>query len=565
VDIIYGNYCTTMRSCAHARQVPGTRYIAAVAGAHHMFSTGTIVLIDPLAGQDGEEPLTRFTPDTGILESEGWYQKGSYMDPTPVNDTLFFASYSPDSFDYPVGHPHRDAVPIRGHWQNPRSYGVWLIDRLGGRELIYQDPEWSTFNPIPVMKRKAPPTMASNLPPKEQAPDYGICYLQNVYDNRYGIPSNSVAALRINKMINMNACRRESWHPGADYAYYRETLGTVPVAKDGSAYFKIPAETPIQLVAVDTNGMAVMTMRSEIYAQKGEVQGCAGCHEAKTKAAPVIKRPAGRGPDVPVKEVDLGYAGPISYLRSIQPIFDRHCISCHGLGAYKGKKKPYSLIGTNGVINLLYEKFGFDEKGQFKGKRRTKERTMISAAWCYGETIDSRAYDYYAAASPLTWKVRRGHGGAKLTDAEWKTLILWLDSNVPGYSIGGGYGWNRPELNGISVNGEQALRAAVLARWGMVRAGEPIEALVNRAEPGRSRVLLAALPESAGGWGQWEKPFTGRDDPEFTRFTKLVEDCVVRSPWKDIRGTCGRDDKCECNSCWIRRSGINDPKIIHAE
>ena len=565
VDIIYGNYCTTMRSCAAAQQVPGTRFIVGVAGAHHMFSTGTLVLIDPLAGQDGEEPLTRITPDTGILESEGWFQQGSYMDPMPVNDTLFFASYSPDSFGYPKGHPHHDKVEIRSHWQNPRSYGVWLVDRLGGRELIYQDPEWGTFNPTPVVKRSRPPVVASNLPPPDKAPDYGTLYLQNVYDCRYPIPSNSVAAIRINKMINMNACRRESWAPGSDYAYYRETLGTVPVGKDGSAYFKIPAETPIQLQAVDTNGMAVMTMRSEIYAQKGEVQGCAGCHENKMSAAPLVKRPQGREPDVPVKEVELGYPGPISYVRSIQPIFDRHCISCHGLGAYKGPKKPYSLIGTNGVLNLLYEKWSFKDGVLDKPVRRSGKKMQIATAWCYAETIESKAYDYYAAASPLTWRIKRGHGGARLSDEEWKTLILWLDSNVPGYSIGGGYGWNRPDLNVLDPKGEKALRAAIAERWGIARASEPIEALVNRADPAKSRVLLAALPESAGGWGQWEKPFTGKDDPQYLRFLALVQGAIVSSRWHDIRGTCGRDEKCECNSCWLRLGGFNDPKVLHGK
>ena len=565
VDIVYGNYCTTMRSCAAAHQVPETRFIVGVAGAHHMFSTGTLVLIDPLAGQDGEEPLTRLTPDTGILESEGWFQKGSYMDPMPVNDTLYFASYSPESFGYPKGHPHDDKIAIRGHWQNPRSYGVWLVDRLGGRELIYQDPEWSTFNPTPIAKRKCPPVMASTLPPPETAPDYGILYLQNIYDCRYPIPSNSVAAIRVNKMINMNACRRESWFPGSDYAYYRETLGTVPVGEDGSAYFKIPAETPIQLQAIDTNGMAVMTMRSEIYAQKGEIQGCAGCHENKMTAAPVVKRPQGREPDVPVKEVELGYPGPISYVRSIQPIFDRRCISCHGLGAYKGQKNPYSLIGTTGILNLLYERW--ELKDGILGKRviRSGGKRQIATAWCYAETIESKAYDYYAAASPLTWRIKRGHGGARLSDEEWKTLILWLDSNVPGYSIGGGYGWNRPDLNAIDPEGEKTLRAAIAERWGIARASEPIEALVNRADPAKSRVLLAALPESSGGWGQWEKPFTGKDDPQYAKFLALAKGAVVPSRWHDIRGTCGRDDKCECNSCWLRLGGFNDPKVLHGK
>ncbi|MBR4653326.1 MAG: hypothetical protein IKO72_08190 [Kiritimatiellae bacterium] len=565
VDIVYGNYSATMRSCTAAHQVPGTRYIVGVAGAHHMFSTGTLVLIDPLAGQDGEGPLTRLTPDTGIPECEGWFQQGAYMDPMPVNDTLFFASYSAESFGVPPGHPRYTSSSTRSHWQNPRSYGVWLVDRLGGREPIYLDPEWSTFNPTPIVKRRKPPVVASTLPPPEKAPAYGTLYLQNVYDCRFPIPSNSVSAIRINRMVNMNACRRESWAPGPDYAYYRETLGTVPVGRDGSAYFRIPAETPIQLQALDMNGMAVMTMRSEIYAQKGEVLGCAGCHESKMSVAPVTKRPAGREPDVPVKEVDLGYSGPISYVRSIQPIFDRHCISCHGLGEYKGPKNPYSLVGTNGILNLLFEKWEFKDGYLHKYVRRDGEKKQIATAWNYKETIESKPYDYYAAASPLLQRVKRGHGGARLSDEELKTMILWLDSNVPGFSIGGGYGWNRPELNAIDPEGEKALRAAIAQRWGLERASEPIEALVNRAEPAKSRVLLAALPESAGGWGQWETPFEGRDDPQYRRFLKLAEGAVVPSRWHDIRGTCGRDDKCECNSCWLRLGGFNDPKAIYGK
>ncbi len=27
----------------------------------------------------------------------------------------------------------------------------------------------------------------------------------------------------------------------------------------------------------------------------------------------------------------------------------------------------------------------------------------------------------------------------------------------------------------------------------------------------------------------------------------------------DVNGTCGLDDDCECNSCWVRRGGYNKP------
>ena len=78
-------------------------------------------------------------------------------------------------------------------------------------------------------------------------------------------------------------------------------------------------------------------------------------------------------------------------------------------------------------------------------------------------------------------------------------------------------------------------------------------------------LLLAALPKSAGGWEQWDKPFAGKDDPQYARFLALVQGTIVPSKWHDIRGTCGRDSACECNSCWLRLGGFNDPKVIHGK
>ena len=34
----------------------------------------------------------------------------------------------------------------------------------------------------------------------------------------------------------------------------------------------------------------------------------------------------------------------------------------------------------------------------------------------------------------------------------------------------------------------------------------------------------------------------------------------LRGAAHDILGTCGRDDDCECNSCWVRRGGYNKMK-----
>ena len=409
-------------------------------------------------------------------------------------------------------------------WPSPAAFGIWLVDTLGGRELIYQDPEISTFSPIPLVKRPMPPALVSTLPPPDKAPNTGLCYVENVYDCRSELPKNSIKCLRINKLDVMGACRRETLNQHDDLDLHKESLGTVPVAPDGSAQFRIPAGVPIQLQAVDTNGVAVFTMRSFIYAQKGEVQGCTGCHENKFKSGAAkyaVQSPAGRTTYDPKPEVDLGYTGPFSFTKSVQPIFDRHCISCHGLG--EGRRPAFSLVGTNGVYNLI-------------------KRKQISFVASYRETRESKPYDYFAAASPLWKKVKRGHGGAKLSKDELQTLALWMDLNVTEFTVGGGYSWNRPESRDADPAGEAALRAAVREALGEKVAAQPFDALVNRGMEERSRILWLVKPED-------------RD-----RFLRLVKASLKPKPAQDILGTCGRDDACECNSCWIRRGGYNKPK-----
>ncbi|MHC4734833.1 MAG: HzsA-related protein, partial [Planctomycetota bacterium] len=56
-------------------------------------------------------------------------------------------------------------------------------------------------------------------------------------------------------------------------------IGTVPVHKDGSAMFRVPANTPLCVQPLDKNGRAVQLMRSWFTAMPGETVSCVGCHE----------------------------------------------------------------------------------------------------------------------------------------------------------------------------------------------------------------------------------------------------------------------------------------------
>jgi len=513
---LYGNYSRTMTVTTEVKPVPGTSLLVGTAGAHHMVTGGSLFLFDARKGEDGEDPLVRLTPEIPFPESDGWKLPGFYAAPMPVNDTLFFASYVDDPMWYPEGHPSHVRSYMASWQTNPAGSGIWLVDTLGGRELIYQDPAWGTYNPIPLVKRVKPPVLTSTLPPAETAPATGLCYVENCYDSRQTLPKGSIAALRISRFHNLPCCRRDTLNQSLDLELHKESLGTVPVDAAGAAAFRIPSGVPIQLQALDTNGVAILTMRSFIYTQKGEVQGCIGCHENKMTSRGAVKKPAGMKVFDPQPEVDLGYTGPFRYALSVQPIFDRKCISCHGLGTAP------SFLGAEGHHRLVKDK-------------------QVAYIHAYSETDVSRPGEYFAASSPLYKRLRAGHG-PKLTADEWRTLVLWMDLAVPEYSLGG-YGWNRPETRAVDAAGEKALRAAVTEKLGAAIAAQPFDALVNRGDAAKSRLLWLCKPEDKA------------------RFLALAQAALTPHPGRDLQGTCGRDDACLCRSCWIRRGGYNKPPV----
>jgi len=146
----YGNYTRNPCSIAEARAIPDSQRVVATATAHHSYTSGSIIVIDPHAGQDGAEPLERITPEVSFPETEGW-SNGAFVTPWPLSEDLFLAAYTSDRHAKQGGQQARNA------------YGIYLIDTLGGREPIYRDPEVSCFAPIPVVPRPEPPVLPSML------------------------------------------------------------------------------------------------------------------------------------------------------------------------------------------------------------------------------------------------------------------------------------------------------------------------------------------------------------------------------------------------------------------
>ena len=105
-------------------------------------------------------------------------------------------------------------------------------------------------------------------------------------------------------------------------------LGTVPVEEDGSAIFTAPANTPISIQPVDSEGRAVQWMRSWFTPMPGETVSCIGCHEDQNQI-PIPKRTLASQRKPHAIATPEGGSRPFTYELEIQPILDRACVSCH--------------------------------------------------------------------------------------------------------------------------------------------------------------------------------------------------------------------------------------------
>jgi hypothetical protein len=559
----YGNYSPGPCMITQAAAVPGSHKTVATGTCHHGASVGTILLIDPWRGEDGAEPLTCVTPECPSPERP--LPRGTKLaaQPLPGDVPAPLGSLSAPSAVAAIAQVRLGRGPLSAATPYPLSeelflvsytrgsqYAVYLVDTLGGRELIYFDPDSSCFAPIPVRPAPRPPVVPSVIAGKEERKT-GQFYVLDVYQGTERIEPGTIKRLRVNQIISQSVAsyRPRSYH---ETEIAKRVLGTVPVGEDGSVAFEAPAGEALQFQLLDENDMAVMTMRSLVYAQPGEAVACVGCHEPRN-TAPVASTGLRKAPlQKLVPPSGPRYEGGFSFVRSVQPVLDRYCIGCHGLGRTEG---GVDLLGTmtldvsrhpnhfSGLFNVAYDTL--IAKGGVKVARRN----------C--ETARSRPKDYFAHAGTLAQMLRDGHKDkdgkprVQLDRESFRRIVDWLDLNAPFY---GDYSFNRAEDQPPLPEGERALREAVRRRFGAELADQPFAALVNVALPAESRILLAPLPREAGGWGQIARgAWRDRDDPAYREMVDLVEGSITPRQFQDVAGTCGRGGKgCRCGGCFAR-------------
>ena len=537
---VYGNLTRNPCNTAEPRQVPGSHKIVCTAMAHHGYTAGSLVLVDPRVGLDGLAPITRITPEIAFPETEGW-PLGAYANPFPLSEELFLAAYTPDQ------------LVREGRVQDAAAYGIYLVDAMGGRELIYRDAGMSCFSPIPLRPRPRPPV----LPPavkEEPAAATGVFYVRNVYQSTHPLPAGSVRNLRVVRVFPQTVETPPS-RSITPYEMPKRIVGTAPVAADGSVAFRAPAKEPLLFQLLDNNGMALMTMRALVYLQPGETAGCVGCHEPRHQAPLRHALPAGVQIHTLQPPAGPQYEGGLSFARTVQPVLDRHCIGCHGLDKTDA---DVNLLGTLEAVTYPRKQWPGPNKMRVSRAYHAlvTRPELVKVAHADMETDYSEPQDYFAHGGRLAQLLLRGHPDengkprVQLDRESFGRIVDWLDVNAVYY---GDYCWNKPEWREASPAGERALRAHIRNRFGPAWAEQPFAALVNVALPDESRILRAPLATQAGGWGLLpQHGWTDTADPDYQRMRQLVAAAIAPLKQVDVAGACGHDDRCVCDSCWVR-------------
>ncbi len=417
---VWGNATPSPHCTFQPQPIPNSNKIVFTASAHHSITAGPITIVDPSINVDGEEALTRVTPEIPFPEAESRDIREYYTAPWPLSEKFFLVGYSPFPLVWEPGANRKDAL------------GIYILDAFGNRELLYRDPEIGSTNPCPLRPRPMPPVLASHLP--ENAEALGEMTVADVYQGLGPVPRGTIKRLRVVQVFTKTTPFSNRPPIGiAGEENGRAILGEVPVEEDGSARFLVPSGKLVYFHALDEDGFAYQTMRSGTYLQPGEKVSCVGCHEPRM-SGPVAAAATPLAMLRPPSRLDPGEWGarPFSYMEMVQPVWEKHCTGCHGANEPDGGI-DLSPTPTEHYVKS-YESLVNDgprEANQSPGTGplvpRFEMRNQVQVT-PPGGAVGARG-------SRLIALLRAGHEGVELTPEELRRVGTWIDMNAIFYGV----------------------------------------------------------------------------------------------------------------------------------
>jgi hypothetical protein len=154
-------------------------------------------------------------------------------------------------------------------------------------------------------------------------------------------------------------------------------------------------------------------MRSATYVHPGEQLTCLGCHERP--GAPNYQHHvplALQRPPSPL-EPEVGGVEPITYYRTVEPVFRRTCIPCHQQMEKGPRNMDYALLEP--YVWYYYGGGIEDVARPVTGGTRTVPGRFGSLQCRMGRAM------------------RDEHHRGQIPEEDYRRVVLWLDNNSPRY------------------------------------------------------------------------------------------------------------------------------------
>ncbi|MCL1919580.1 MAG: hypothetical protein FWG50_00655 [Kiritimatiellaeota bacterium] len=474
ISAYWGNQSYWPDMQVNARPRPGTLQVLCDTPGHHQMYDGALALIDASKGMNYPDGIENLTP------SVPWAEVGHGPKDVP-HQAMFtappcykaFQTAYPFARDLLLVSARRGTDFVLERDKEPGWFKLFLMDYDGNMELVYAGA-YNIFFAQPLQPREAPPVIHSQVkwqgkmkgPGHE--PEWGVVYSADVYEGTT-IPRGMAKAVRVMEVDpvvfgdcfgnrttmdqsepyrKLGAYPTQGWmipgSPAMSLVYdegVKRVIGTVPVEADGSVHFAIPPVRPIFFQLLDERGRCLQTMRSITHVMPGEVRGCVGCHEtqilppAQQRDSLAMRRPPSRPAPPAWGDETIGFD------RFVQPVLDKHCVTCHSGKEPAGEMDFTKRYEGNSQISWPYVLMVFG-----KNPKTVDDYPKTSIA--------GPLFPYYVYPNP-DWKVPTRdtvpppmtamsyksrliakatsgkHNDVKVTPEEEARLVAWVDAHCP--------------------------------------------------------------------------------------------------------------------------------------
>lgn len=416
----YGSNSYWPNSMFFARQIPGhpTMFISTITGHHSNPKGGALCLFDVSKGREEADGALQLI--TG---------RGKPVQPLVIDNLA--KAYSP-MFYHPYPLSDKYFLAMTGN-------SIYLLDVFDNMLCLKKgDKEGGYYEPLPLRKTRRPPRMPDriNLASKD-----ANVLINDVYEGPglAGVPRGTVKSLRLYRYEFGPRHKGGHYSMGMEAGWdAKQILGTVPVEADGSASFKVPANTPFAMQPLDKEGNALQLMRSWTVAMPGERLSCVGCHESQNtpplaRAAAAMLRPPS------VIQPFYGPARGFSFQREVQPVLDQYCAGCHDgsknltpdgrdkAGRYQVADR---IVGSGPNTGKKFAECGIPDLSS----PQTAHRNLHPYVRRNGPEGDYRLLtplEFHADTSELVQMLQKGHHDVQLDREAWDRLLTWIDLNAP--------------------------------------------------------------------------------------------------------------------------------------